>query len=361
MAIRLFYAYSRRDRELRNRLETHLSLLRRQGLIAGWHDRLIGPGAEWRNEIDQNLEESDVILLLVSADFVASDYCYDVEMARAIERHDAGEARVIPILLRPCDWKSASFGRLQALPRNAKAVALWKNRDEAFVQIASELREVIQELGEAIQPTGTDNKRPTTVPLDESSEELGFFDYIAQSEESGAAAIAVMQDINALTSEVGRRSTVRTEQLQELKTQKAVSGVAVQRIAGGMARDLMEYAEQVIEKLPRYQETWRGMRDGVLGAVRSYGGRFGPGRDDLEGLRDAVSGLRPQVSSLERSTREARQALDGNRGISRALNTGISRATGALDRLAAEYAATGEDLIELETRLTETLDRDRPN
>ena len=98
--IEVFISYSHKDEALREKLGTHLSLLKRQGVIDEWHDRRIGAGQEWAGAIDEHLNSAAVILLLVSADFVASDYCYDLEMTRALERHDAGDARVIPVILR---------------------------------------------------------------------------------------------------------------------------------------------------------------------------------------------------------------------------------------------------------------------
>ena len=142
--IRLFYSYSHQDEELRKELENHLSLLRRKGLIAGWHDRMIGAGEEWKGAIDKNLEEAQVILLLVSSSFLASDYCWDVDTKRAIERHDRGEAGVIPVILRPCDWHGAPFGKIQALPRDGKAVTSWDNRDEAFTDVALGIRRAVE-------------------------------------------------------------------------------------------------------------------------------------------------------------------------------------------------------------------------
>jgi len=144
--ISLFYSYSHKDEALRDELETHLTLLRRHGVVRGWHDRRIPAGTEWAGQIDQHLEAADVILLLVSADFLASDYCYDKEMKRALERHGAGAARVIPVILRPCDWQSAPFWKLQALPKDGKPVATWKDRDEAFTDIARGIREAVASL-----------------------------------------------------------------------------------------------------------------------------------------------------------------------------------------------------------------------
>jgi hypothetical protein len=140
-AIAVFFSYSHKDEALRDKLATHLKLLERQGVIQQWHDRQILAGTEWKGEIDGNLEAAQIILLLISADFLASDYCYDLEMGRALERHDARESRVIPIVLRPVDnlWK-APFGKLQALPTDGKAVTLWDNQDAAFADVAKGIR-----------------------------------------------------------------------------------------------------------------------------------------------------------------------------------------------------------------------------
>ena len=145
-AIEVFYSYSHGDEPLRKRLENHLSILLRQGVIAGWHDRMIGAGKDWKGEIDSRLESAQVILLLISPSFVASDYCYDVEMKRALKRHDSGQAKVIPVILRPVDWRGAPFGKLQALPRNARPVTSWRDRDEAFKNVAEGIRGAIDEL-----------------------------------------------------------------------------------------------------------------------------------------------------------------------------------------------------------------------
>ncbi|WP_433936853.1 TIR domain-containing protein [Sorangium cellulosum] len=144
--IRLFFGYSHRDEALRDELETHLALLKREGLLQSWHDRRIDAGEERAGQIDRNLDEADVILLLVSADFLASDYCFDKEMKRALDRHDAGQARVIPIILRKTDWQSAPFARLQALPKGARPVTLWQDRDEAWTDVAIGIRCAIEAL-----------------------------------------------------------------------------------------------------------------------------------------------------------------------------------------------------------------------
>lgn len=146
MPAQLFYSYSHRDEKLRDRLEVFLSALKDQRLISEWHDRKITAGNEWNHEIDDRLKSARIILLLISADFIASPYCRDFELAVAMERHDTGEARVIPVILRPCDWMTSRFARLQVLPRDGKPVTLWKNRDQAFLDIVEGIRKALQEL-----------------------------------------------------------------------------------------------------------------------------------------------------------------------------------------------------------------------
>ncbi|BAU44961.1 hypothetical protein O77CONTIG1_04807 [Leptolyngbya sp. O-77] len=149
--VTVFFSYSHKDERLRDKLATHLSNLQRQDVIKSWHDRKITAGTNWAKEIDDNLDAADIILLLVSADFLNSDYCYEVEMERAIARHKAGEARVIPIILRPVDWKGALFGEFQALPKNARPVTKWSNQDEAFANVAEGVRQAALEMAEELR------------------------------------------------------------------------------------------------------------------------------------------------------------------------------------------------------------------
>jgi hypothetical protein len=144
--IEVFISYAHKDEKLQSSLAAALASLQRQGLISLWHDREIAAGAEWRQEIDTHINSAQIILVLVSPDFVASDYCYDREMKRALERHEHGDARVIPIILRPVDWQGTPFGKLQALPRDGKPVTQWPDRDAAFVDIARGIRLICEEL-----------------------------------------------------------------------------------------------------------------------------------------------------------------------------------------------------------------------
>lgn len=145
----VFFSYSHKDEDLRDELAVHLTMLKRQGLISSWYDREISAGTDWAGAIDDHLQQAQIILLLISANFLASDYCYDIELKQAMEHHTAGKARVIPIILKPSDWNNASFGHLQALPKNAKPITTWENRDEAFLNVVQGIRAAIQHIAGA--------------------------------------------------------------------------------------------------------------------------------------------------------------------------------------------------------------------
>ena len=145
--VRLFYSYSHKDESLRNELENHLKIMERRGMIDSWHDRQIGAGDDWKERIDDNLQHADIILVLVSSDFIASDYCYEKEMIRALERHEKKEAVLIPVILRDVNWVGAPFAKIQALPKDAKAVTLWADRDSAWRDVAVGIEKVVADIG----------------------------------------------------------------------------------------------------------------------------------------------------------------------------------------------------------------------
>lgn len=154
--ITLFFSYSHPDEALRDELEKHLSILKRQGIIETWHDRWINPGEDFADQIDANLEAADIILLLVSSDFLASDYCYNIEMRRALERHQTGEVVVIPVILRPCDWHTAPFGSLLAATKDGKPVTKFPSLDEGLVEVTTAIKRAI----ERISPQGKKDAAP---------------------------------------------------------------------------------------------------------------------------------------------------------------------------------------------------------
>ena len=144
---KLFFSYSHKDEELRNELETHLALLKRQGVISSWHDRRITAGSDFDQTISFEFESSQIILLLVSAHFLASDYCYEKEMTRALEKNQDKSAVIIPVILHPCDWHSSPFGNLRATPTDGKPVSMYGNQHEAFAIVAKDVRDAVQSIG----------------------------------------------------------------------------------------------------------------------------------------------------------------------------------------------------------------------
>jgi CheY-like chemotaxis protein len=152
--VEIFCAYSHEDEKLRIKLEKRLTLLKQQNLVTIWHDRIISPDKEWEDEIDAHLDTAQIILLLISPSFLGSEYSYGIEMKRALERHEQGEARVIPIILRPVYWQETPISKLQALPSDAEPItsSRWHNQDEAFLDVEKGIRKAIKEFAEFVTP-----------------------------------------------------------------------------------------------------------------------------------------------------------------------------------------------------------------
>jgi hypothetical protein len=156
----VFFSYAHEDEAHRDALSTSLAMLRRLGRIREWHDRRITAGQQWRAQIMTELEAADVILLLVSPDFLASDFVWGEEVAVAMRRHQAGTARVVPIIIRPSNWQPAPFGSLQALPTDGKPVTLWRNRDSAWLAVTEGISAAVDDL----LSTGPIDPGPTAQP-----------------------------------------------------------------------------------------------------------------------------------------------------------------------------------------------------
>lgn len=144
--IEIFFSYAHEDVGLMDDVRRQLIGYDRRKIIRKWHDRLIAPGVEWRGQIDARLRDSDIILLFISPHFIESDYCYEAEMTEAMRRHESREARVIPVILRPCLWYEEPFGRLQAVPTDGRALTTWPNRDEGALDAAQGIMRVVKEI-----------------------------------------------------------------------------------------------------------------------------------------------------------------------------------------------------------------------
>ncbi|WP_172841163.1 toll/interleukin-1 receptor domain-containing protein [Rhodovulum sp. P5] len=165
--MKAFISYSHRDSEALKRFHVHLASLKREGRIEAWYDRDILAGDDLHAEIKEQIEESDLFLLMVSPDFLASDYCVETEMSRALERHEVREARVVPIIIEPCDWTTSRLRDLKAVPLDGKPVSEWTNQNTAYLNIIQELRRILDKephavaLDAAVDVDDVDRKAPT--------------------------------------------------------------------------------------------------------------------------------------------------------------------------------------------------------
>lgn len=147
--MRAFISYCHHDKAALERLHVHLKNLTRGGHIETWYDRDILAGSDLNAEIERELESADIFLLLVSPDFIASDYCVEREMARALERHATGKARMVPIIVEECDWKAmGELRQLKAVPTDGKAISEWANANTAYLNVVQELRRIIDAEGQ---------------------------------------------------------------------------------------------------------------------------------------------------------------------------------------------------------------------
>lgn len=144
--LEVFLSFAPDDEERREALVRHLAQLEREGSIRLWHKGMVGPGQEKMDGVEHHLATANIVLLLVSANFIGSDDLYKVDVKRAMERHARREARVVPVVLGECDWQAADFGELEALPPGGRPVLGYKNQDKAFAEIARGVRAIVEGL-----------------------------------------------------------------------------------------------------------------------------------------------------------------------------------------------------------------------
>lgn len=236
--LHIFYSYSHKDEELRDALEAHLALLKREKVIESWHDRRISPGRELDQDIDENLDASRIILLLVSSHFINSDYCYNREMKRALEKHETGEAWVIPVILRPVDWKSAPFSKLKALPTDAKPITMWDNQDAAWVDVIKGIRQVIAEITE--------------------DDDLGMLDFVVAIERYRLKIVTEQERLDSITGSFGPRTTSYLEALDAIGPLGSAALAAHQHeVIGALASAITRFSEELETEAHRFRESWQ--------------------------------------------------------------------------------------------------------
>lgn len=223
---KLFYSYLSLDENLRLELEAHLATLQHDNVLEPWSCREITAGGRWDREIRRQLNDADIILLLISADFLNSPYIQSVELRRALERHRAGDAVVIPVILRPCDWKTQQFAELQALPHGGKPVTKTRPRDDAWVSIAVGIRKMLEQ--GSIREQSETRKVPLTngrmvsddlSPLDIVRERLRaeHQDMVIESNARPAGEVAAVAQIRNLAPSFTRSLAVRREVARDVE------------------------------------------------------------------------------------------------------------------------------------------------
>ena len=139
----IFVSYSHLDTPAMERLRTHLAALMRDG-VSVWFDGDLDAGDQLSTGIARALRQADIFVALLSPDYLASNYCWNIEYRRAMNRRARGSMRVVAAVVRPCDWKSTRAAGFKLLPRDGRPVTRWRSADEAFLNIAEGIKGVVR-------------------------------------------------------------------------------------------------------------------------------------------------------------------------------------------------------------------------
>lgn len=209
-ALSVFFAYAREDDEIRDKLSKHLSPLKRNNYITEWHDGEILPGQEWNETIKNKLDAADIILILVSSDFISSKYSYNIEFTRALERHKSNVAVVIPIIVRPCAWKETPISKIQVLPKNGYPIIgtdKWQSEDEAFTNVTNGVNKIVKTLLKErglLEDDETNNEFERTQSIENFLSQMGKYD-------------RTMFEVQEENKELKRLIPQREKEIQKLK------------------------------------------------------------------------------------------------------------------------------------------------
>lgn len=289
----VFISYTHADEELRRQLDVHLAGLRRQGVVDIWHDRKILAGQEFANEIDGALSTAHIILLLVSADFINSDYCFSIEMTEAMRRHERHEAIVIPVILRACDWHDLPFGKLRATPTDGKPVRLFADLDSAFLEIVRDIKAAALQTadserspragkGRSTSPSpvlrdsprsGNLRIRATFSDYDRDQFRTRAFEYVARYFEN---SLAELQDRNeGIRTRFVRVDAVAFEAAVYAADGKQRSRCAIWLGTGGSFVGDIGYSSDGLGSRNSYNESLSVSDDGTSLGMRAIGFGFG--------------------------------------------------------------------------------------
>ncbi len=271
-ALDVFISYSRHDEGLKDELvKYHLKLLQREGKINTWQDRDIEAGAEWATEIKTNLEKADVVLLLITRHFLASDYCYETEMQRAVQRHYDGTARVIPIILETCGWQYSNFSQLQVLPKDGKPITRWDDKAEAFFNVEEGIRRVVDALNDERRQAAERARAEAERQRQEEAERLRQQQAVAEQREREKQAAVQRQQKEAEQLRQREESESQRQQQaaerQEQERQKQAADERQRQQQAEAERQARERQKQLTEERQR-----------EAAAARRQSGQTGIGR-----------------------------------------------------------------------------------
>ena len=232
---RVFVSYAHLDEAERVRLDVHLAPLVREGLIDLWNNRAITPGSDWQRDIESELACADIVVLLVTADFVASVYCFEKELAEALRRHREDGVRIVPVIVKPVDFANMPFGRFQAFPRDLKPISMWDNPDAAWLEVAQGVRRAVEDIDRSRTPVPA-QRTESVHALDRDKSRLGreLEDYYGPSncvvdgpvaEDRGIEWIPIDEDSSAMRFDnlvpISARHRVRPPRLANGPPQRA--------------------------------------------------------------------------------------------------------------------------------------------
>lgn len=339
MATRVFFSYSQKDEALREELAAHLDVLRANGTLEAWSARKIIPGDDWRAAVHREIDRADLVLLLVSADFLASEYCRDTEVRRAIERHKAKTARVVPVVLRPCLWEEAPFGDLEPLPRRGQPITRWPDRDEAWLEVVRGIRTIARSGHASVrgEPAGS-SVAPGSISKEDATAAPAVVDAPILGTDSPAMPAALQGDaeISRGPSAPPRPEVERwLRELEAAHTEKRFAEIAKLNPAlfgdDAGAPDFAKLQTRIDELKRKLREGGQLQQGDSLGDGRYYLlrllGRGGfatvwEADDREEGKRVAIKVLHPQLAN-DPTRRE--RFFRGARAMAKIVHPGVVR------------------------------------
>lgn len=206
--VKVFCSYSHEDENLKNAFETHLSPLEKSGLITQWNDRKIPAGSSWTQEISDNLSNADIIILLISPSFVASEYCYSQEMLKAVDLHESKQAVTIPVFIRPCLFESLPFSKIQGLPKDAKPITTWQVQDEGWIDVIKGVQSACHSILESKARSEEHESSPLLSIRDILKKEVDAIDNSQKEKRHCRGLPTGLQQLDLLTSGLNKSNLI---------------------------------------------------------------------------------------------------------------------------------------------------------